>query len=95
MDLNNIWKSFLEKIKTQVSDITYDTWFSETKIDHISENIVTLIVPMHVHKKMLSENYNEMIEELFTEVSGSNFKFEYLTEDEVTDNITIKCFSII
>ena len=38
---------------------------------------------------MLSENYNEMIEEIFTEISGSNFKFDYLTEDEITENITI------
>lgn len=90
MDNSQLWNSFLNRIKEELSPVTYDTWFSETKIDHISENIVTLIVPMHVHKKMLSENYNEMIEELFTEVSGSNFKFEYLTEDEVTDNITIK-----
>jgi chromosomal replication initiator protein len=73
-----------------LSPVTYDTWFSETKIAYINDNIITLSVPMHVHKKMLSENYNEMIEELFTEISGSNFKFEYLTEDELKENITIK-----
>jgi chromosomal replication initiator protein len=90
MDNSQLWNLFLNRIKEELSPVTYDTWFSETKIDHINDNIVTLIVPMHVHKKMLSENYNEMIEEIFTEVSGSNFKFEYLTEDEVKENITIK-----
>lgn len=90
MDNSQLWNLFLSKIKEELSPVTYDTWFSETKIDHINDNIVTLIVPMHVHKKMLSENYNDMIEEIFTEVSGSNFKFEYLTEDELKENITIK-----
>ena len=89
MDNSQLWDSFLERIKTELSPVTYDTWFSETKIANINDNVITLSVPMHVHKKMLSENYNEMIEELFTEISGSNFKFEYLTEDELKENITI------
>ena len=89
MDNSQLWNSFLERIKGELSPVTYDTWFSETRIAYINDNIVTIVVPMHVHKKMLSENYNEMIEELFTEISGSIFKFEYLTEDEVTENITI------
>ena len=29
MDLDNIWNSFLEKIKLQISDIAYETWFKE------------------------------------------------------------------
>ena len=86
MDNSKLWNSFLERIKGELSPITFDTWFAETKIAKIKDNIVTLSVPMHVHKKMLSENYNEIIEEIFTEVSGSNFKFEYLTEDEIVDD---------
>ena len=90
MDNSKLWNSFLERIKGELSPITFDTWFAETKIAKIKDNIVTLSVPMHVHKKMLSENYNEIIEEIFTEVSGSNFKFEYLTEDEIDDiNVNI------
>lgn len=89
MDKIKLWNSFLEKVKKELSPITYETWFSETKIAFIKDNIVNLVVPMHVHKKMLSENYNEMIEEIFTDVSGSNFKFNYLTPEEINDNIEI------
>lgn len=90
MDNSQLWNSFLSRIQTELSPVTYDTWFKETKIAYINDNIITISVPMHVHKKMLSENYNELIEELFTEISGSNFKFEFLTEDELEDNIEIK-----
>ena len=89
MDNSQLWNSFLERIQSELSPVTYDTWFADTRIVKIENNIVTLAVPMHVHKKMLSENYNEMIEEIFTEISGSNFKFDYLTEDEIKENITI------
>jgi len=87
MDKKIIWESCLEKIKSELSPITYDTWFSETKLGKMTDKSVTLIVPMHVVKKMLMENYNDLIEETFTEISGSNFKFEYLTEQEIEDDI--------
>lgn len=89
MNKENLWKSFLERIKTEVSPIAYDTWFEETEIDQICDNLVKVIVPMHIHKKNLKENYNELIEEIFTEISGSNFKFEYFTKEEVEKNIEI------
>lgn len=88
MDLNNIWNSFLEKIKVQISDIAYDTWFSETKLINLNNNVATVLVPYHIHKKNLSENYNDIIEEIFTEITGSNFKFNYVIEEEVENNLT-------
>lgn len=88
MDLNNIWNSFLDKIKLQISDIAYDTWFSETKLISLNNNVATILVPYHIHKKNLSENYNDIIEEVFTEITGSNFKFKYVVEEEVENNLT-------
>lgn len=87
MDNKILWDSCLEKIKSELSPITYDTWFSETKLHKITDKMVKLVVPMHVVKKMLMENYNDLIEETFTEVSGSNFKFEYYTEQELDEDI--------
>jgi len=94
MDKQILWNSFLDKIKNELSPVTFDTWFAESKIYQISDNIVKIVVPMHVQKKMLSENYNDLIEEIFTDISGSNFKFEYLTEEEVENNIEINTENI-
>lgn len=88
MDLNNIWNSFLEKIKIQISDIAFETWFSETKLINLNNKIATVLVPYHIHKKNLSENYNDIIEEVFTEITGSNFKFNYVIEEEVENNLS-------
>lgn len=88
MDLNNIWNSFLEKIKSQISDIAYDTWFAETKLISLNDNVATVLVPYHVHKKNLSENYNDIMEEAFIEITGSNFKFNYVVEEEIENNLT-------
>ena len=88
MDLENIWNSFLEKMKTQISDIAFDTWFKETKLLNLNDNMATVLVPYHIHKKNLSENYSDIIEEIFTSITGSNFKFNYVIEEEVENELT-------
>ena len=87
MDLNSIWNSFLEKIKKEVANISYETWFAETKLVNLNDNIATVLVTYPSQKKMLIENYNDIIEEIFTEVTGTNFKFNYVIEEEVENNL--------
>jgi len=89
VDINTIWNLFLEKVKNELDPILYETWFMDTKLYELSDNTAKVIVPMQVHKKHLKENYNNIVEEIFTEITGTNFKFEYLLEDEITKNVTI------
>src|SRR5574344_160598 len=89
MDLNNIWDEFLNKIKDRISPMLYETWFQDTKLDSIEDNIVKVIVPMSVHKKHLKENYFDLIDEIFTDITGTNFQFEFITEDELEDKVKI------
>ena len=89
MNLDNIWNEFLLKIKDKISPMLYDTWFSETKLINLDNNTAKVLVPMHVHKKHLKENYHDLVEEIFSEVTGSNFQFEYFIQEEIENNIEI------
>ena len=91
MNLKNIWSSALEKIREQVSTIIYDTWFAEADLIDFNEstNTFKIKVPTHIQKKYLKENYNDLIVDVFNDIAGSNFKFDYLTEEEVEENIKI------
>lgn len=89
MDLENIWKSFLDKIKDEISPMLYETWFMETKLVELCDDTAKVVVPMHIHKKHLKENYNDLIVENFALVTGSNFQFEYYTDDEIEKNVQI------
>ena len=89
MDLENIWKTFLDKIKEEISPMLYETWFMETKLAELNNETAKVIVPMHIHKKHLKENYNELIVETFALVTGSNFQFEYYTDDEIEKNVQV------
>lgn len=89
MDISTIWNMFLEKIKNELDPILYETWFAETRLESLENGIAKVIVPMPVHKKHLKENYNDIVEEIFTDITGTNFKFEYLLEEEIEKNVKI------
>ena len=89
LNVEQLWNSFLEKIKLKISKISYDTWFADSKLVEIKNNIAIVLLEMHAQKKKLKETYNDLIEEIFTEVSGSNFKFNYVLQEELENNIEI------
>ncbi len=90
METKNIWNAFLEKIKTSLSPILYETWFENTKLIEINNDKAIIIVPMEVHKKHLRENYWDLISNTFTEITGANFKFEFILEEELENDIIIE-----
>ena len=90
MNKDQVWKKFLEKIQEKISTISFETWFKETKIEDIKENKVIVIVPMQLHKKNLSENYKDLIIETFNEITGTNFEFEFILEEEIKNKKTIE-----
>ncbi len=89
MNEKQIWDKFLELIKEKISPISYETWFKDTYMYKIEENKVIIVVPMQLHKKNLSENYKDIIIETFNEITGTNFEFEFLLEEELQKNTKI------
>ncbi|MDD3187401.1 MAG: chromosomal replication initiator protein DnaA [Bacilli bacterium] len=89
MEIEVLWNHFLEITQKNLSEITFETWFKEARLIEIDENTIKILVPDVLHKKHLKENYNEMVEETFNEITGSNFKIEYLLEEEVITNVKI------
>lgn len=83
MNEKQLWDKFLEAISEKISPISYETWFKDTYINSIVDNKVIVVVPMQLHKKNLSENYKDLIVETFNEITGTNFEFEFLLEEEV------------
>ena len=82
MDVEMLWNNFLADIKENISSLSYETWFRDTKLVSLHNNVATIIVPMPVHKKHLIDNYKDVIEDKFTSLTGSNFNFNFLLEDE-------------
>ena len=86
MDLDNIWNSFLDKLKDQLLGIAYNFWFKNTKLVDLNDNMAIIIVQDESHKKHITENYLQIMTDTFNEVTGSIFKFHILTNEEYSNN---------
>lgn len=82
MNIDNIWNKFLSIIKTKLSSLSYTTWFSNSKLVELNEEHAVIIVPTIAHKKHLSESYIDIIKEIFNSITGTNFNFEFVLENE-------------
>ncbi len=83
MNVTNLWTNFLDKIKKNVTSLAFDTWFKDTKLLEIKDGKAIILVPMPIHKKHLSENYSEVIDETFNELTGTNFDTDFVLDSEI------------
>ena len=86
MNVENIWKRFLDEIKRRVSSLSFNTWFKDSKLASLNEEHIVIIVPTIAHKKHLAESYIDIIKEIFNEITGTNFNIEFLLENEFEKN---------
>ena len=83
MKTDELFSKFLNEIQNQVSQNAYTIWFSKLELLSIVNNVLTIKVPMEIHKQMLTETYANVIDNIFFSMTGINYTFKYITEDEV------------
>ena len=83
MNTDLIWSKVLNKIKLEVNSIVYATWFSNTSLFSLNNNIATIIVPMEIHKKHLNESYQKLIIETIFEFTNQMVETNFILEKEI------------
>ena len=83
LNVDILWSKILEQIKDEISSISYQTWFKETKLYELKDEKAYIIVPMPIHKKHLQENYYETISNKLNELTDSSYELLFLLEEEM------------
>lgn len=84
MELEKLFKSFLEQIEQEVATNVYSVWFKDLKPVSLNENKFIIQVPMNIHKQILAgNNYKELIDSCFYKLTNKHFEIELLLEDEI------------
>lgn len=89
MNIDNLWDNFLEQIKPKISSLSYDTWFKNTKLVSLDNNVAKILVDSPLQKKSLQETWYQTISDVFSEITNTSFDFEFVFEDEVKTNTSI------
>lgn len=82
MKTDALWQNFLSEVQEEVSATTYNVWFNDLVLLKISDDTVTIQVPMEIHQKMLGDMYYQLIETIFFNLTGKNYKFNFVLESE-------------
>ena len=86
MDKVKIWNDFINELKNKVSDVTFNTWFINLKLLTINDKDIVIIVPYSVHKNHIINNYMDIIDEIFLNITGKNLNIVFCLEGEYKEN---------
>lgn len=86
MDKVKIWNDFINELKNKVSDVTFNTWFINLKLLTINDKDIVIIVPYSVHKNHIINNYMDIIEEIFLNITGKNLNIVFCLEGEYKES---------
>lgn len=83
MQVADIWSNLLDKIKTEINSLSFKTWFEETQLLSIENGVATIVVPLPIHKSHIYNNYKDIINNIFEELTGQTYDLELLLPEEI------------
>ena len=86
MDTTVLWSNILEKIKSEINSLSFQTWFEDTSLYDLKDGVARIIVQMPIQKNHITNNYIELIKNCFLDFTGNNIEIEFYLSDEI-DNI--------
>ena len=78
-----LFNKFLTEVSNQVTQSVFSVWFSKLELLSLINNVMTIKVPLEVHKVTLKNTYGELIDQIFTSLTGETYRFNYITENDV------------
>ena len=72
-----IWNEVLTRVEKELDDtMIFSTFFNESRLANIEEDVAIIQVPTIFAKQQLSTTYNELLKSIFNNVTGSNFNLK-------------------
>ena len=84
-DNSILWSKILDRIKTELSSLSFQVWFEETKLYDLNNGVAKIIVPYVLHKEHLAKNYKKLITSSFIEEIGQTVELEFLIQEEIAE----------
>lgn len=85
MDLDNIWHETLKIINSELNLLAFQTWFENTNLNSIVNNIVSIVVPLSIHKQHMENNYKDLIINALHQITGEYYTLNFLLETDIEE----------
>lgn len=81
--ITSLWGRILEKVKARLNDpMIYDSFFGDSKIVRLDGNKMIVSVSTSLGATLISMKYQDLLESIANEVTGTNFEFEFVSRDK-------------
>ncbi len=77
MDNLKTWNKILSTIKGSLDSHNFRIWFGSTKIEEVTQNKITILVPSAFIKEQLIKRYDNLVSNAIKSVFGKNLNLEF------------------
>ncbi|MGO1369401.1 MAG: chromosomal replication initiator protein DnaA [Senegalia sp. (in: firmicutes)] len=77
-NLDDLWLKTLKIIKTEVTEVSFNTWFKNTKPISLDNNIITLASPNEFTKSIIEDRYLSLIKNAMNQVANTNYEINFV-----------------
>ncbi len=89
-NINDIWENVMKELKGEFqNDKFYEDFVKKTVVFRNIDNIIILKTVNQFTKKILANNYKQLIIQLFQKHTGKRFDIQFVTEEDEIEEINI------
>ncbi len=85
-DSSSVWKECLNRIKQNVTLMTYNTWFLPIKPVDLQNSTLKVQLPSQFFWEWIDEHYNSLINKTIHEVIGPNAELSYIIAEDDSES---------
>ncbi|MGN9136101.1 chromosomal replication initiator protein DnaA [Clostridium sp. HCP1S3_B4] len=89
-NLNQLWEDSLKLIKSEMSDVSFNTWMKSCKPSSMSEDTIEIIVPNEFTKEILEKRYKTLVANAIQSVCSKLYKIKFLMASELHNQTKYK-----
>lgn len=83
--LNQLWEKTLNIIKSEMSEVSFNTWIKSCEPLSISSDSIRLGVPNEFTKDILEQRYKDLVTNAIKLISSKKYNIEFLIESDTSE----------
>ncbi|MDS0527935.1 chromosomal replication initiator protein DnaA [Clostridium sp. SHJSY1] len=89
-DLKELWRKTLDIIKSEMSEVSFNTWIKSCEPISISSNTIKISVPNSFTQDILEKRYKDLVANSIKAICSKLYKIEFLIASDLNPEETIK-----
>jgi chromosomal replication initiator protein len=82
VQVNNIWQKTLDLLRSELTEISYNTWIKSIEPLSLSSSTIDLAVPAEFNKGILESRYSDLIKNALSQATSRQYKINFVISSQ-------------